>query len=134
MKGTPAMRRNRATAPAPETEAAAAVAAAGGARDRPAGAGQAVRMRPRDDAYRRGLDGANRRDPAPEDLLLGNALHGSPVDLAEGLDVREPCFAQPACGGAGFAGADLGIQQLAQVFLVGPGFSASLGVSRDIRN
>ena len=73
-----------------------------------------------------GASPAGQLDSQFEDLLLGNALHGSPVDLAEGLDVREPCFAQPACGGAGFAGADLGIQQLAQVFLVGPGFSASL--------
>ncbi len=46
---------------------AAGVAAMGGATDRPPGAGQAVCVRSFAGAHRRGLRGADRRDPAPDD-------------------------------------------------------------------
>ena len=39
-----------------------------------------------------------------EDLLLGDPVHGTSVDLAEGLQVRKARFAQPPRGGAWLRG------------------------------
>ena len=62
--------------------------------------------------------------------LLGDPRHGIPVDLPQGLQVGKARLAQPARGGAGFAGADLAVEQFPQVVLEGP--AVGTGLTREL--
>ena len=61
-----------------------------------------------------------------QDLLPGDPLQRIPVDLPQRLQVGKARFAQPARGSAGFAGADLAVEQFPQVVLEGPAVGTGL--------